>query len=84
MNTITMKIGDYTIDISQADMFGLVEVTVYDDVTANYVPSNMYYINGCYDADTEENSVFVENVNDLNTAIRGVQNLYVLDQYLGV
>lgn len=81
---VTMKIGDFTIDICQNESYGLVEIVVYDDVTMDYVPSNLFYINSCYGPEDEEVSVFVETFEELSLAIKGVEELYSVDKELGV
>lgn len=78
---LTMKMGDYTIELRQDEDYGSVDVLVIDDQLSSIVDPRDYDVKalddlGCYTtADTPK---------ELSRILKGIHDLVIVDELLGL
>ncbi len=84
MATLTLKIGDYTIEAIQDSPFSDVEIAVYDDAIQAIVPPELYDRKAARFLGENFGVTIAESLEEFRRICKAIEDLVFVDEACGV
>lgn len=84
MSSLTLKIGDYTVEAYQEEPYATVDIVVYDDTTCKIVPPELYDWKAAYYLGKSFRNTMAETLPEFKRICKAIEDLVVADKMLGV